>query len=395
MQFVKDGPDIPEPLLQAHEDGHVVFFCGAGISYPAGLPGFECLVTKLYARLAVTPDEEQQAAIDAKQFDTAVALLEEKYVGKREQVRTELSKILKPKMPKTVDHEITDPKATATHKALLTLSENRKGQRRLITTNSDRLFQTVIRREKLRVPIFKAPLLPVPKTRWNGLVYLHGLLAGKPDADNLNSLVVSSGDFGIAYLTERWAARFASELFRNFTVCFVGYSIDDPVLRYMMDALAADRQLGETPRKMFAFGSHSEDDHSSQTNKWKAKNVTPILYLEDCGHTNLHTTLDAWANTYGDGVSGKEHIVVHGALARPVTSTKQDDFVGRVLWALSDPSGLPAKQFAEMSPVPSLEWLEPLSENLFGRSDLARFGVAPEAAVGEKFRFSLSTAEQN
>ena len=115
-----------------------------------------------------------------------------------------------------------------------------------------------------------------------------------------------------------------------------------------------------------------------------------ILYLQDCGHTNLHTTLDAWANTYGDGVSGKEHIVVHGALARPVTSTKQDDFVGRVLWALSDPSGLPAKQFAEMSPVPSLEWLEPLSENLFGRSDLARFGVAPEAAVGEKFRFSLT-----
>jgi hypothetical protein len=26
-------------------------------------------------------------------------------------------------------------------------------------------------------------------------------------------------------------------------VCFVGYSINDPVLRYMMDALAADRML--------------------------------------------------------------------------------------------------------------------------------------------------------
>ena len=38
MQFVKGGPDIPEQLLQAHEDGQIVFFCGAGISYPAGLP---------------------------------------------------------------------------------------------------------------------------------------------------------------------------------------------------------------------------------------------------------------------------------------------------------------------------------------------------------------------
>jgi hypothetical protein len=38
MQFIAHGPDIPDALLQAHEEGCVVFFCGAGISYPAGLP---------------------------------------------------------------------------------------------------------------------------------------------------------------------------------------------------------------------------------------------------------------------------------------------------------------------------------------------------------------------
>ena len=88
--------------------------------------------------------------------------------------------------------------------------------------------------------------------------YLHGLLPEDPASSNLDNLVVSSGDFGLAYLTERWAARFVSELLRNFVVCFVGYSIDDPVLRYMMDALAADRLLGESPPEMFAFGSHSK-----------------------------------------------------------------------------------------------------------------------------------------
>ena len=382
MQFFRDGPDIPERLLEAHEDGDVVFFCGAGISYPAGLPGFEGLVDKLYGQLAPVPDAEQKAARKAKQFDTAIALLEEKHVGGREQVRETLNQILRPR--------ITNPKATATHRALLTLSENRKGQRRLITTNFDRLFQIVMRRNKLRVTTFQAPLLPVPKTRWNGLVYLHGLLAAKPDSDNLNSLVVSSGDFGLAYLTERWAARFVSDLFRNFTVCFVGYSIGDPVLRYMMDALAADRQLGESPREMFAFGSYAEGEHRNETSSWKAKNVTPILYLKDCLHTRLHRTLHEWAKTYGDGVSGKEHIVVHGALARPVTSTKEDDFVTRVLWALSDPSGLPAKRFAEMNPVPSLEWLKPLSEDRFGRDRLAEFDVEPESAVDKSFRFSMT-----
>ena len=55
MQFVKEGPDIPERLLEAHEEGEVVFFCGAGISYPAGLPGFKGLVDELYDRLAPVP----------------------------------------------------------------------------------------------------------------------------------------------------------------------------------------------------------------------------------------------------------------------------------------------------------------------------------------------------
>jgi hypothetical protein len=33
MQFVANGPEIPDALLRAHEEGRVVFFCGAGISY--------------------------------------------------------------------------------------------------------------------------------------------------------------------------------------------------------------------------------------------------------------------------------------------------------------------------------------------------------------------------
>ena len=137
-------------------------------------------MNKLYGRLYPVPDAEQKAARKAEQFDTAIALLEEKHIGGREHVRETLNKILKPKK--------TDAKATATHRALLKLSENRKGRTRLITTNFDRLFQVVMRRDKLRLPIYQAPLLPVPKTRWNGLVYLHGLLSAKLETDNLNSL---------------------------------------------------------------------------------------------------------------------------------------------------------------------------------------------------------------
>ena len=382
MQFVRNGPDIPERLLQAHEDGRVVFFCGAGVSYPARLPGFAGLVEKVYEALAATPNAVQQAAIKAGQFDTAIGLLEADIVGGRETVRRALAGILAP--------DLSAPNATATHDALLTLGKCRNGNTRLITTNFDRLFEEVIAAKSLPIERFQAPLLPVPKNRWDGLVYLHGLLRAAPASSELDRLVISSGDFGLAYLTERWAARFVSELFRNYTVCFVGYSINDPVLRYMMDALAADRLLGESPPEMFAFGSFSKGKEDERANEWQAKNVTPILYREHNRHAYLHKTLRAWAETYRDGVRGKERIVVECAMARPLASTRQDDFVGRLLWALSDPGGLPARRFADLDPVPSLDWLEPLSEERYRHTDLGRFGVPPRATVDDKLTFSLT-----
>jgi len=382
MQFVRRGPDIPERLLQAHEDGRVVFFCGAGISYPAHLPGFAGLVDKLYTSLAATPNAVQQAAIKAGQFDTAIGLLEADIVGGRETVRRALASVLAP--------DLSAPNATATHEALLTLGKCRTGPTRLITTNFDRLFEEVIAAKSLPIERFQAPLLPVPKNRWDGLVYLHGLLSDTPTASQLDRLVVSSGDFGLAYLTERWAARFVSELFRNYIVCFVGYSINDPVLRYMMDALAADRLLGESPPEMFAFGSFSKGKEEERANEWRAKNVTPILYREHRRHAYLHKTLRAWAETYRDGVRGKERIVVECAMARPLASTRQDDFVGRLLWALSDPGGLPARRFADLDPVPSLDWLEPLSEERYRHADLGRFGVPPITTADDKLTFSLT-----
>ena len=62
------------------------------------------------------------------------------------------------------------PNATATHEALLMLGKCREGRTRLITTNFDRLFEEVIEKQSLPVKRFQAPLLPVPKNRWDGLV---------------------------------------------------------------------------------------------------------------------------------------------------------------------------------------------------------------------------------
>jgi SIR2-like domain len=389
MQFVPNGPDIPNVLLQAHEEGKVVFFCGAGISYPAGLPGFKDLVKDIYSRCNTHKYPVEKKACDNEQYDTTLDLLQRRVPGGRSTVRKALAEALKPDLDKEG--------ATTTHAALLDLSRSRDGALRLVTTNFDRIFNHLISSKESSITEYNAPCLPIPKkSRWNGLVYLHGMLPTELEEHALNQLVITSGDFGLAYLTERWAARFVSDLFQNFTVCFVGYSIGDPVLRYLMDALAADRMLGEFSPQAYAFGSYTTDEkaeaeyrETQQKIDWETKGVIPILYDGANRHSALHETLRIWAETYRDGVQGKERIVTDYALIKPSASTQQDDYVRRMIWALSDRSGKPAKRFAEFEPVPPLEWLEAFSENCFSHSDLPQFGISPFPKPDENLKFSL------
>lgn len=384
MQFITHGPEVPEALLEAHEEGRVVFFCGAGISYPAGLPDFKGLVKQIYAKTGAVLLPNEETAFKRSRYDAVLDLLEHRIPGQRKTVRAALFDCLKPKWRK--------PGATDTHAALLALAKARDGSHRLVTTNFDRVFERAAELTGQTISTHIAPMLPIPKkSRWNGIVYLHGQLPTEPDPQVLNRLVVTSGDFGLSYLTERWAARFVGELFRNFVVCFVGYSINDPVLRYMMDALAADRMLGEFTPQAYALGGCAPGRTAHETQEWEAKGVKPILYdvmPGPKGHSKLHDTLKAWGNTYRDGVSGKEQIVMTYAAALPSASTKQDNYVGRMLWALSDESSIPAKRFADIDPVPRLEWLASLAAPQLQHADLSRYGITPRGE--KKMPFSLA-----
>ena len=130
MQFVANGPDLPEALLQAHEEGRVVFFCGAGISYPAGLPGFKGLVDEIYRRVGTTRSAIEQEAYARGEFDATLDLLERRLPGQRIAVRKALAQVLQPKWRRKG--------ATDTHTALLQLARCREGSVRLVTTNFDR-----------------------------------------------------------------------------------------------------------------------------------------------------------------------------------------------------------------------------------------------------------------
>ncbi|MCZ7654144.1 MAG: SIR2 family protein [Rhodocyclaceae bacterium] len=105
------------------------------------------------------------------------------------------------------------------------------GRTRIITTNFDRLFEEVIATKALSVERFQAPLLPVPKNRWDGLVYLHGLLTAAPDTERTESVGrlqrrlwsgLTSPSAGLLALS---ASCFET------TPCFVGPNKRPPILR--------------------------------------------------------------------------------------------------------------------------------------------------------------------
>ena len=258
-ELIEDGPGIPERLLNGLDDGNVVFFCGAGVSMAAGscLPSSKALVKHVYDANHIEPDPAERQARCSGAWDKALGLLEHRLGA--DQLRRAVIERLS-------GSPCGDLKL---HKALLELSRTERGVR-LVTTNFDNRFAEAVG-ESLTVDA--APRLPIPKRHaWSSLVHLHGRIAPKEDGSNL---VLTAADFGRAYLTERWAARFVTELFREFSVVFVGYSLDDPVMGYTVDALAAERSKGAGFGTAWAFAATdgSEAGISKARDAWVAKNV--------------------------------------------------------------------------------------------------------------------------
>ena len=65
MRFIDDGPDIPEVLLNARDEGNVVFVCGAGVSKRSGLPLFRELVDQIYRQLKTDPSDKPAEKVSA------------------------------------------------------------------------------------------------------------------------------------------------------------------------------------------------------------------------------------------------------------------------------------------------------------------------------------------
>jgi hypothetical protein len=363
VRFAKDGPAIPVELLHALEDGGLTIFIGAGVSRQCGLPDFKGLVTSAYAKLGRTIQPDEQDLFNRGSFDATLGLIENR-IGKpllRKAIREILE--LKP------DADLT------THEALLKLATSRSGQLRLVTTNFDLAFELSATGGGRGFDY--APYLPVPGSAWNSIVYLHGGLGNTRDAAGA-SLVLTSTDFGRAYITEGWASRFLAELFRQSTaVLFVGYSVSDPAIRYVVDAFAADR--GDTRGHVAVAYIITASGDAQDERTWKSRGIEPIVYDPRDNHRLLHETLRNCANRYATGLFDRASIVLEYGSQSPsgVLGAPDEGAISQMTWALKD--GYAARKFAKLDPPPSIAWLGVLSTA--GLFTMEPSGLGPCPAV--------------
>ncbi|MCP4661640.1 MAG: hypothetical protein GY856_40075, partial [bacterium] len=258
------GPlDLPEEILTALEEKRLVIFAGAGVSIPspASLPSFRGLVEGTVGR-DLLPHE-------LGQMDRVLGRAKEQGVPVH---RLVAERLVQP-----------DSRFNSLHENLVALFGSAAAVR-IVTTNFDRHFQGAIAADHGlgNVEIHTAPALPVGSS-FTGLVHLHGALGRAPEERDPEELVLTDADFGRAYLTEGWAGRFVVELFREYTVLFVGYSYGDTVMSYLTRGLAPT--FG---RQRFAL------TESGQREKWELLGIGPIEYDAADDHRDLGEGLKQW-----------------------------------------------------------------------------------------------------
>ena len=248
---------FPERLLLAQARGKVLFVCGAGVSQPAGLPLFRGLVKMVYERLdpavhAVLVEVDEQEHLDwrdscealnevqtaevgrflAEEYDVVLGMLERRIDGgatPSSRVRTTVREILREK----------GSRPAPIHRALIRLA-NRGDAVSIVTTNFDRLLEQAGARLRPRPISHSLGAIPRPTERseFSGVFHVHGVL---PSNDRqLADLVVTDQDFGDFYLRRRVVPDLIYDAARLYHLVLVGYSANDPPMRYLLNAVAAD-----------------------------------------------------------------------------------------------------------------------------------------------------------
>lgn len=301
---------IPIELLSDQAQGKVLFIVGAGVSKNSGLPSFRELVVETYKlrdstvhealrnlaeKFVFKPDAfrdfrpDQQAEIQAfcnGEYDVALGLLERRqFFESREKtgVLSAVAQILgRGALPSNV------------HESIIRLSDRGTGLA-VVTTNFDLLLEAAAKKVGKTQQTYSLGEIMRPSLRpeFSGILHIHGALdlQGK----RTRELVLTDEDFGQYYLRGRSIPDFIYDAARLYSIVLVGYSANDPPMKYLLSAVAADYGRFDDIKPRYAFIGKDRIDPVEQAN-WKGRGIIPIHYPAiDSDHSALEQTLSQWA----------------------------------------------------------------------------------------------------
>lgn len=231
--------EFDDSILDALRDDRLVIFAGAGVSMgaPSNLASFWTLASDIARGTGLAPSQP---------LDRFLGQLHHRKVAVHERAAQLLSPI--GSAPNTLHYDLLKLFRTA-------------DRIKLVTTNFDLHFEAAANELYGSVPdVYRAPALPIGYD-FSGIVHVHGALP------RVRDLVLTDSDFGRAHLTEGWARRFLVDVFRRFTVLFVGYSHDDVVMNYLARALPTDSVVGR-----FAL--------TDTEGSWELLGIKPIRFIK-------------------------------------------------------------------------------------------------------------------
>jgi len=297
MRFLPGSPDIPDELIQDVADGNTVFLCGAGVSMRVKFPSFKQLAEQIYIEIGETPNNEaaEREAMQRGEYDRALRSLEK---------RTHLPKA--PSRVRAATVKLLTPPADLAapdHLTLLRLSRDPDGQPKLITTNFDPLFERAAYAGMINCPSHAGKAMPRPGTvDDHGILHIHGRIAD-PALNILPSdLVLTSADFGDAYLRDGWLSQYIEDRMRLNTLVLIGYAAEDATMRLLLETLDTDRDRFRDLKSIYAIDTQTPDSASI----WNAKGIKPI---EFSSYDQIYATLAEWATYAMDPRAyGRAHI---------------------------------------------------------------------------------------
>lgn len=285
-------------LQETYNNGNLTLFCGAGISYDAGIPTWNTLLKSLLK--AVYDGNE-----DIPDIDIRLANLFQKRINVSPLILAQyLKTLLGKKFGKTV-RDVLYKDCNDTSKTIDSISNlsrqkrNRKALKAIITFNFDDLIEESLTKEKIdhksifsEGERFKEEEIPI--------YHPHGYLPRNKNLTSKNEIVFSEDAYHSQFIDAfSWGNLVQLNHLNNSTSLFIGISLTDPNMRRLLDVSIRKNGKGEKNHYIIKKRYQLNELYPESENiKLKDKKIIPILEsIEEQDANNLGFNV-IWINDF-------------------------------------------------------------------------------------------------